>query len=120
MSILLDQKFEQRRMKKALEMLLIDRRNEFRELASSLFLGVPSSRHIERWEEFVLNFCFEISEAFKCWSGTKNLEITSAMKALTILRQCSRSKTTLNQMTHLLNIAYNLAEEFRVIYKRIE
>jgi len=121
MSILLAQKFEETRMKKALEMLLIDRRNEFRELGASVFpTGSKPISTIQNWEEFVLNFCFDVSEAFKCWSGNKEMEVNSAMKALTILRQCSKEKTTMNQMTHLLNIAYNLAEEFKVIYKRIE
>ena len=121
MSILLAQKFERKRMEKALEMLLIDRRNEFRELGASVFpTGSKPITSIENWEEHVLNFCFDVSEAFKCWSGNKEMEVNSAMKALTILRQCSKNKQTMNQMTHLLNIAYNLAEEFKVIYKRIE
>ena len=121
MSILLTQKFEENRMKKALEMLLLDRGNEFRELGASVFpTGSKPISTIKNWEEHVLNFCFDVSEAFLCWSGSKEMEVNSAMKALTILRQCSKNKTTMNQMTHLLNIAFNLAEEFKVIYKRIE
>ena len=121
MSVLLAQKFERERMEKAIDMLLIDRRNEFRELGASVFpTGSKPITSIENWEEHVLNFCFDVSEAFKCWSGNKEMEVNSAMKALTILRQCSKNKQTMNQMTHLLNIAYNLAEEFKVIYKRIE
>lgn len=121
MSILLAQKFEEKRMKKALAMLLADRKNEFRELGASVFpTGSKPISSIKDWEGHVLNFCFDVSEAFKCWSGNKQMEVNSAMKALTILRQCSKYKTSMNQMTHLLNIAYNLAEEFKVIYKRIE
>jgi len=121
MSILLAHRFEEKRMKEALEMLLIDRRNEFRELGESVFpTGSKPITSIKNWEEYLLNFCFDVSEAFKCWSGDKETEITSAMKALTILRQCSKNKTTMNQMTHLLNIAFYLAGEFKVIYKRLE
>ncbi len=121
MSMLLANRFDERRMKSALEMLLLDRGNEFRELGASVFpTGSKPISSIKNWEEHLLNFCFDVSEAFECWSGNKETEITSAMKALTILRQCSKDKTTMNQMTHLLNIAYNLAEEFKVIYKRIE
>lgn len=121
MSILLAHKFEEKRMKRALQMLLLDRGNEFRELGASVFpTGSRPQTAIKNWEEHVLNFCFDVSEAFKCWSGNKQMEINSAMKALTILRQCSKNKKTMNQMTHLLNIAYNLAEEFKVIYRRIE
>ncbi|HET6517489.1 MAG TPA: hypothetical protein VFG25_04635 [Nitrosopumilaceae archaeon] len=108
-------------MRRALQMLLLDRGNEFRELGASVFpTGSKPQTSIKNWEEYVLNFCFDVSEAFKCWSGNKQMEINSAMKALTILRQCSKNKKTMNQMTHLLNIAYNLAEEFKVIYRRIE
>jgi hypothetical protein len=121
MSTLLANRFDERRMKSALEMLLLDRGNEFRELGASVFpTGSKPISSIKNWEEHLLNFCFDVTEAFECWSGNKETEITSAMKALTILRQCSKDKTTMNQMTHLLNIAYNLAEEFKVIYKRIE
>ncbi len=121
MSILLANRFDERRMRSALEMLLLDRGNEFRELGASVFpTGSKPISSIKNWEEHLLNFCFDVTEAFECWSGNKETEITSAMKALTILRQCSKDKTTMNQMTHLLNIAYNLAEEFKVIYKRIE
>ncbi len=113
--------FEPARTEKALEMLLTDRKNEFRELAEPLFALVPASKGpIKNWEEFILNFCFEVDEAFKTWSGEKELIPNSALKALTILRQLSRDKKSMNQVTHLLNIAFNIAEEFKVIYRRIE
>jgi len=121
MSILLAHRFEEKRMKHALEMLLNDRKNEFLELGTSVFpTGSKPITSIKNWEEHVLNFCFDVTEAFECWSGNKETEVTSAMKALTILRQCSKNKTTMNQMTHLLNIAFNLAEEFKIIYKIVE
>ena len=113
--------FEPARSKKALEMLLNDRKNEFRELAEPLFALVPASKGpIKNWEEFILNFCFEVDEAFKTWAGEKELIPNSALKTLNILRQLSRDKKSMNQVTHLLNIAFNIAEEFKVIYRRIE
>ncbi len=113
--------FEPARTKKALEMLLNDRKNEFRELAEPLFALVPESKGpIKNWEEFILNFCFEVDEAFKTWAGEKELIPNSALKALNILRQLSRDKKSMNQVTHLLNIAFNIAEEFKIIYRRIE
>ena len=55
---MLKQDFEPARMKKALEMLLIDRKNEFRTLEEAIFWNVPESkRPIKEWEEFILNFC---------------------------------------------------------------
>ena len=113
--------FEPARTEKALEMLLNDRKNEFRELAEPIFALVPTSKGpIKKWEEFILNFCFEVDEAFKTWAGEKELIPNSALKALNILRQLSRNKKSMNQVTHLLNIAFNIAEEFKVIYRRIE
>ncbi len=113
--------FELNRSKNALEMLLNDRKNEFRELADSLLPMAPASGgSIKNWEEFVLNFCFDVTEAFKTWKGEKPILQTSALKAITILRQLSRDKTSMNQVTHLLNMAYNIAEEFKVVYRRIE
>ena len=113
--------FELNRSKNALEMLLNDRKNEFRELADSLLPMAPASGgSIKNWEEFVLNFCFDVTEAFKTWKGEKTLHPTSALKTITILRQLSRDKTSMNQVTHLLNMAYNIAEEFKVVYRRIE
>ncbi len=108
------------RVRKALDMLLTDRRNEFRELAEALFWNVPASMNpIPDWEYFVTSFSLDVSAAFQTWSGKQDLSSNSDLKALTILRQLSHSKTSMNQMTRLLNVAYDLAEDFKVIYKRI-
>jgi len=49
-----------------------------------------------------------------------DLSVNSPQKALTILRQLSRDKTTMNQLAHLLNISYTLADEFKEIYRRLK
>jgi hypothetical protein len=103
----------------ALDMLLIDRRNEFRELSEVLLRNPKSVEPIPNFEQFILNFCLEVNEAFKMWSGQAALSVNSPQKALTILRQLSRDKTTMNQLAHLLNISYTLADEFKEIYRRI-
>jgi len=113
--------FELSRSKKALDMLLNDRKNEFRVLAESVLWNVPSSmRPIKNQEEFLLNFCLDVSHAFKAWTGDNPLEINSDMKALTILRQLSHDKKSMTELCHLLNLSYTLAEEFKVIYRHIE
>lgn len=107
-------------IKKALDMLKVDRKNEFRELAEVIFSRVPVSMGpIPNWEEFVLNFCLDVDVAFQSWSGKANLSPMSSQKALTILRQLARDKKSMNQLTHLLNIAYTLATEFKEIYRRL-
>lgn len=110
---------ESPKVKNALDMLLVDRKNEFKELASSILKNIPSSISIPNWEEFILKFCLDVSDSFETWNGKKPIAPNSDLKALTILRQLGRDKTSMIQLTHLLNIAYDLAEEFKVIYKRI-
>ena len=114
-------KYEDKRAKKTLDMLLVGKKNEFKALAESLFRNVPASMNpIIDWEKFVLNFCLDVSKAFSEWTGKTDLSINADLKALTILRQLSRDKSSMIQMTHLLNIAYDIAEDFKIIYKRIE
>ncbi len=115
--------FEPQKTKRALEMLLIDRKNEFRELAEVIFSNTPSSTtqlNESDSQKFVLDFSLDVNEAFKTWSGQESLSQNSSLKALTILRQLSRGQKAMNSLAHLLNISYNLAEEFKVIYTRIE
>jgi hypothetical protein len=101
-----------------LEILFVDRKNEFREL-SNMILPKTLVEPIKNWEHFVLNFCLDVNEAFKTWSGDMPLNPNSPQKALTILRQLSRNKKSMNQLSHLMNISFDLAEEFKVIYKRL-
>ena len=111
---------DEAKIKQALDMLLIDRRNEFRELSEVLLKTAKSSGPVPYSEQFVLNFCLDVNDAFKTWSGLLPLTVNSPQKALTILRQLSREKTTMNQLAHLLNISYTLADEFMEIYRRLK
>ena len=108
------------KIKQALDMLLIDRRNEFRELSEVLLRSPKSMEPVPNSEQFILNFCLDVNEAFKTWSGQMELSTSSPQKALTILRQLSRDKNTMNQLAHLLNISYTLADEFKEIYRRLK
>jgi len=121
MAMLKQMGFEPEKTKRALEMLLIDRKNEFRELAGVIFPNGPSSNmSVEDSNKFILDFSLDVNTAFKTWSGQERLSLNSSLKALIILRQLSRGQAAMNSLTHLLNISYNLAEEFKVIYNRLE
>lgn len=109
--------FQEQKIHESLAKLLVDRKNEFREIAK-MIIPKKNGEQIKNWEHFVLNFCLDVNEAFKTWSGSMPLNQNSPQKALTILRQLSRNKTSMNQLSHLLNISYDLAEQFREIYKR--
>ena len=112
--------FEEQDIKAALDRLLIDRRNEFRELAEAIFWNAPSTMDLVKGkEEFLLNFCLDVNEAFKSWSGEIETDAASPMMTLTILRQISHAKTSMTQVAHLLNMAYSIAKEFEEIYKRL-
>ena len=110
--------FEEGKIQQTLKMLLVDRKNEFREL-SNMVLPKSTSEPIKNWEHFVMNFCLDVNEAFKTWSGDMELNHNSPQKALTILRQLSRDKKSMVQLSHLLNISFDLAEEFKEIYRRL-
>ncbi len=111
--------FEEEKIKQALDILLETKfRNEFREI-STMVLPKSLSEPIQNWEQFVMNFCLDVNEAFKTWSGDSELTPTSPQKALTILRQLSMNKTSMTQLSYLLNISDVLAEQFKEIYRRL-
>ena len=104
---------------KALDILYTDRENEFREL-SQVCLGKENLNEMSNWKEFILNFCLDVGDSFKTWTGQKPPSTTSPQKALTILRQIGNGMTSMNNLVHVLNISYNLGMEFKEIYRRLE
>ncbi|MCE2505057.1 MAG: hypothetical protein J4F36_01000 [Nitrosopumilaceae archaeon] len=111
--------YQEEKIQQALDMLYIDRKNEFREL-SQVLLTEKAFKAMPNWKEFVLNFSLDVEEAFKTWSGQSSLLSSSPQKALTILRQLGHDKTSMNQLAHLLNMSYNISLEFKEIYKRLK
>jgi len=111
--------YTEEKIHESLELLYLDRKNEFHEL-SQMFLGKKKLSEMPNWREFVLNFCLDVADSFKTWTGQKPPSATSPQKALTILRQVGNDMTSMNKLTHTLNISYNLAMEFKAIYKRLK
>ena len=118
MYMLNSQEYSTEKIHQALEMLYIDRKNEFREL-SQVLLNEKALSAMPNWKEFVLNFSLDVEDAFKTWSGQSPLTIGSPQKALTLLRQLGHDKTSMNQLAHLLNLSYNISCEFKEIYRRL-
>ena len=106
------------KIQQSLELLYVDRKNEFREL-SKVLLSKKAQNSMIKWKEFVLNFSLDVEDAFKTWSGQSPLLIKSPQKSLTILRQLGHDQTSMNQLAHLLNLACNLSLEFKEIYRRL-
>lgn len=119
MYMLNSSEYQEEKIPQALEMLYLDRKNEFREL-SQVLLTEKALKSMPNWKEFVLNFSLDVEEAFKTWSGKSPLLVSSPQKALTLLRQLGHDKTSMNQLAHLLNMSYNLSVEFKEIYKRLK
>jgi hypothetical protein len=112
------EEYRPEKIQQALDMLYIDRKNEFREL-SDVLLSEKALSSMPNWKEFVLNFSLDVEDAFKTWSGQIPLSSNSPQKALTLLRQLGHDKTSMNQLAHLLNMSYNLSCEFKEIYRRL-
>jgi len=49
-----------------------------------------------------------------------DLDHNTVHKSMTLIRQLAKGRTTMNELAHLENIAYTLAEEFRAVYKRLK
>ena len=110
--------YKEEKIKQALDMLYVDRIAEFREL--SLELLPEKAQSMTHWKEFVLNFCLDVEEAFKTWSGQSALSVKSPQKALTLLRQLAHDKTSMNQLAQLLNLSCTISIEFKELYKRLK
>ena len=103
--------------KKSLKMLLIDRSNEFRELAHGM--GYPTNT--KDWETIILNFCLDFDDCFKVWSDKDTTsDHNQVHKCMTQMRQIARGKSSMVEVTKLQNLAYTLAEEFKSIYNRLK
>lgn len=119
MYMLNSSEYNEDKIHQTLDMLYIDRKNEFREL-SQVLLNEKALKSMSNWKEFVLNFCLDVEDAFKSWTGQNPLLVSSPQKALTLLRQLAHDKTSMNQLGHLLNMSYNLSVEFKEIYRRLK
>jgi hypothetical protein len=119
MYMLNSEEYDSEKIHQSLDMLYMDRKNEFREL-SLVLLNEKALKAMPNWKEFVLNFCLDVEEAFMTWSGKNPLSVRSPQKALTILRQLAHEKTSMNQLAHLLNLSCNLSIEFKEIYRRLK
>ena len=111
--------YSEEKIHEAIKILYTDRKNEFQELAQ-VILGEKRLKEMSNWKEFILNFSLDVGDSFRTWTGQKPPSVTSPQKALTILRKVGNRKTSMNQLTHMLNIAYNLSSEFKEIYRRLK
>jgi hypothetical protein len=108
-------KYDLEKAQKALKMLLIDRSNEFRELAN----GIGHTTDTHDWEWSILNFSIDFVECFKTLSDDTPPE-EQIHKCVIQMRQIARGKSNMTEVMHFQNIAYLITEDFKSIYKRME
>ncbi len=118
MYMLNTEEYEKEKIQQAIDILYKDRKNEFDELSNTIL--TDKVKNLPTWKEFILNFCLDIGDSFKTWTNQKPSSTTSPQKAFTILRNLGKNKTSMNQISHLLNMSYDISNEFKEIYKRIK
>ena len=103
-------------MIKSLDLLLVDRNNEFRELAD--VIGIPKTTL--GWEFIILKFCLDFRDCFVAWSKKDGeLDHNTIHKSMTLIRQLAKGIKTMTELAHWENLAYTLAEEYSAVYKRL-
>lgn len=116
MSSIVFQDYESTRARRSLAMLLIDRQNEFREIANA----IGYSTRYANWEEFVLRFSLEFNDCFMMWSEGKNVNDHNKIhKCMTLMSQIAHDKSNMTQLTKLQNIVYRIACDFETIYDKL-
>ncbi|MDG7049812.1 MAG: hypothetical protein JRZ94_01255 [Nitrososphaerota archaeon] len=114
--------YDPKKARESLDMLLIDRGNEFKELANGMKIPTTS----KNWEENILKFCLDFNVCFydvitkvEGPNDTTEDNHNKIHQCMTLIRQLARGKTNMIEITHMQNLAYTLAEEFKSIYKRL-
>jgi len=108
--------FDEKTTRETLDLLLRDRKNEFRELADSL--GIP--RTSDDWEVIILKFCLDFEDCFKTWTDSGEPNQNQTFKCMTIMREVGKNKRTIHELMHVQDIAFNLYTEFHQTYNRIK
>ena len=102
-------KYDTKKADKALKMLLIDRSNEFRELANGI--GYPV--HGKNWELVILNFCLDFSDCFKSWADKDTSSDQMQVHKCNTMRHIALGKPNITEVTHRQNEAYRITEDFK-------
>lgn len=108
--------YDETEVRETLNMMLRDKRNEFREIAESI--GIPIT--IEDWEIIILKLCLDFEDCFKIWTDVEEPNSIKITKCTTIMREIAKGKKSFSEIINLQNIAQTLYIEFHQTYKRIK
>jgi len=100
--------------KKALELLLRNRGNEFKELAQAL--NFPTT---ENWEQIILQFSLQLNGCYVRWQDEGNTATKPEVyKCFNLMRILSKNQKVTDVMK-LLDTANKITEDFEIIRKEI-
>lgn len=108
--------FDPKLARETLNLLLRDRRNEFRELREAMH--IPSSS--DDWEVIILKFCLDFEECFKMWTEEEEPDTIKNTKCMTIMRTIAKGKKNISDVFHFQDMAYTICTEFHQTYNRIK
>ena len=107
--------YDAKLVRETLDLLLRDRKNEFRELAETMKIPLTSAD----WEVIILKFCLDFEECFKTWTDNQEPDSLKNAKCMTIMRSIAKGKKNISDVFHLQDIAYTICTEFHHTYNRI-
>ena len=107
--------YDENIVRETLNLMLRDRRNEFREIAESI--GIPLTT--KDWEVIILKFCLDFEDCFKIWTADQEPNSIKNAKCMTIMREISRGKKHFSEIMNIENLANTLYTEFHQTYNRI-
>ncbi len=105
--------YDEERTREALNLLLRDRKNEFKEIAEAI--GIPQTA--SDWEVIILKLCLDFEDCFKTWTDDEEPNPLKNSKCMTIMREIGKGKKHIHEIIHLQDIAYTLYTEFHRTYK---
>ncbi|MGI0046015.1 MAG: hypothetical protein ACREBB_02340 [Nitrosotalea sp.] len=110
--------YDPSKVRYALDRLLINRSNEFCEIAYAI--GYPIT--YLGWEEFILRFCLEFDDCFKMWTDKRgeHSDHNKVHKCMTMMRQIAVGKQNMTEVAKLQNASYRIAEDFKIVYYGLE
>jgi hypothetical protein len=104
--------YDRERANRAFEILLRTKGNELKQIAQDI--GYPTSG--QDWENKILLFCFDIDKCFNDLS-LKEVEDGEVLKCMNLMRMIANHKT-LNEVQKIQILAYNIAQDFKVLYEK--
>ena len=108
---ILPQPYDSERAKTAIYILTRNRTIEIKQIAESIdYLALADG-----WEEKVVLFCLHVDMCFEDLTIAE-VEDTEVHKCMNLMQQIAKNKS-LNEVQKIQKLAYDIAQEFKLIYE---